>query len=504
MSAYTSNGPRRVRQWLHRKYFARQRDTLTSIVTVQSERKELGELLEEIGENIRENPHIPFDTLGMTHFLSWSLLPGIRDEYGREGAARLAFEANFEDLTNKFLDELHENAGAVLTQEVYRRCGLPSGSDVEGFKTFLLDHAVKAALTYQGYAGLSAQEIQTDAWLHRRFHQLILEERGNRHSSHVQAKGSEDTRLAPEAKDCFSAISRELQSRARPPLRFATRWDLWKSRIKRWHPVRLLLSTPALPTLVVGALLLGHEVLSASREEWMPRRRKAPCQSRTPCRSAFTEEQRRKLDQIQDREDFQTQNHLTHFVELKPGLLRLPVLRLMLWGWSHLAKYYFTDGNLAGIEGIHFARWLIIDGGRQWWPPPAEEGRPRRLRLSRKRHCLLFFSNYDGSWEGYLDNFIDRASLGLTTIWCNTQGFPKPRIRWFSPEGRLPIAIQFGGDREQEFKQWVRQHQIRTLTWFSRNPDKSVSNIRRNRDIRVRADGVPMTEMELRQWLQWL
>ncbi|PTL82789.1 hypothetical protein DAT35_18665 [Vitiosangium sp. GDMCC 1.1324] len=479
-----------------------------------------------MGTDIRGNPHIAFDKLEMTHFLSWSLIPGTRDELGREGAARLAFEGNFEGSTNAFLNELYEQAGGTLKEKIYRHCGLPPRSDVEGFKEFLLAHAVKAALPYEGYSGLSACKIQNDARVRRRFLQLFREAPATRPvlSTIARAQGSEAVRLNQEIEDCYAIISRELQEAARnqgvarnppgvsgvesaakdePPLEFDAEPEPWRLRLRKWGPVRLLLSSLAFPALGVGALLLGHEVLSASWEEWRARRRKGPSQPETPGPMALTQEQRHKLDQIQDWEDYQTQNHLTHFVELKPGLLRLPVLRLMLWGWKHLAKYYFTDGNLGSIEGIHRARWVIIDGGRQEWPPPKEDGRPRWLRISRKRHCLLFFSNYDGSWESYLDDFIDRASLGLTTIWCNTVGFPKPRIRWFPSKGRLPLAIELGADREDEFKRWVREHQIRTLTWYSKHPDKSVSNIRTNRELRARA-GVPLPVVKRMQWLQLL
>ena len=38
---------------------------------------------------------------------------------------------------------------------------------------------------------------------------------------------------------------------------------------------------------------------------------------------------------------------------------------------------------------------------------------------------LLFLSNFDGSWENYLDDFIDKASIGLTGVWSNTLKFPR-------------------------------------------------------------------------------
>ena len=33
---------------------------------------------------------------------------------------------------------------------------------------------------------------------------------------------------------------------------------------------------------------------------------------------------------------------------------------------------------------------------------------------------LLFLSNYGGSWESYLEDFITKAHTGLTGVWSNT------------------------------------------------------------------------------------
>jgi hypothetical protein len=523
---------RRTRQAARRAVLPRRRETLTVIVPIDAEppgrKQELETLLKEIGNDIRNQRHIDFAALEDTHFLSWSILPGIRDECGREGPARLAFEANFDGPRGEFLDQLIRKVGGPLKELLYQHCGLPADADEARFKAFLLEHAVEATLPYESYAGLSASKIQNDARVHWRFHRLVTSEQLSRPAPIAVARDFEDHLLNREVDACFASIQRELdaarsgaglpgvggQTGGEPPLEYDAEPESWRTRLARWTPVRVLRCIPAIPAFVVGGALLVQEALSAAREQWRAFRKKGLPQPEVPPESAQAraqrekeeaarEEERKKQLEIQNREDHQVQNHLTHLAELKPGLLRPLVLRLVLQGWKRMAKYYFTDGNLAGIEGIHFARWIIIDGGRQGWPPPAKDGRPRRLSLSRKRHYLLFFSNYDGSWESYLDDFIDRASLGLTTIWCNTEGFPKPRLRW-RLSGRLPsLSIQQGGNRDVEFKQWVRQHQIPTLTWYSRHPDKSVSNIRRNREIRAKA-GVPMSSRKRSQWLQLL
>jgi hypothetical protein len=132
-----------------------------------------------------------------------------------------------------------------------------------------------------------------------------------------------------------------------------------------------------------------------------------------------------------------------------------------------LAAVTLNKGNLSGIATIHFARWVVIDGGRR----------------------LLFLSNYDGSWENYLDDFIDRASTGLTAIWSNTVGFPRSYF------------LAFGGATDElRFKTIVRRSQVPSLAWYSAYPDLSVQNIRANAAIR---EGLfaPMDAKAEQTWL---
>ncbi len=90
-------------------------------------------------------------------------------------------------------------------------------------------------------------------------------------------------------------------------------------------------------------------------------------------------------------------------MSLRPGPLRALSTRVVLAAIDFLAHEIFTRGSLGNISSIHFARWVLIDEGRR----------------------LLFFSNYDGSWEKHLGDFIDKAAVGLTSVWSNTEGFPK-------------------------------------------------------------------------------
>jgi len=151
-------------------------------------------------------------------------------------------------------------------------------------------------------------------------------------------------------------------------------------------------------------------------------------------------------------EDHFAQNALSHVVPVKAGFVRRFVLRVAHRYIAALATHHFNYvEQLGGIPSIHFAKWLLIDNGRR----------------------LLFFSNYDGSWESYLGDFVDQAAIGLNLAWSCTQGYPRTR------------ALAFGGANDEErFKAWGRAHQRPTQVFYSAYPNRSVSNINNNSWLR--------------------
>jgi hypothetical protein len=185
---------------------------------------------------------------------------------------------------------------------------------------------------------------------------------------------------------------------------------------------------------------------------------------------------------VHELEDRGAQNQLTHVVDIKPGAFRLATLWLVLKAIDVIARVYSVRGNLGGITAIHFARWVILRDHRD---RRARNGEPRR-------HRLLFFSNYDGSWESYLGEFIDRAAYGLTAVWSNTRGFPATE--------HLACA---GARDEEAFKQWAREHQIPTQVWWTGAPDSTVRNIRDDIWIRRRLDR-GLSDDEVATWLRRL
>jgi deferrochelatase/peroxidase EfeB len=152
---------------------------------------------------------------------------------------------------------------------------------------------------------------------------------------------------------------------------------------------------------------------------------------------------------------------------MKPGMLRRFTLRFAFWVVGQLATRFFLPGHLGSLGTINFARWVTVP----------------------KTGDLLFMSNYGGSWESYLEDFITKAHAGLTGIWSNTVGYPK-----------TSNLFEEGATDGERFKHWARRQQIPTAFWYSAYPASTTSNIRTNALIR-QGLGAAMTEDEARSWL---
>ena len=173
------------------------------------------------------------------------------------------------------------------------------------------------------------------------------------------------------------------------------------------------------------------------------------------------------MDEIAARENFGAQNHMVSITQRKPGPVRQFTLRLAFWIVTQLASKLYRPGFLSGIGTIHFARWVSLPGTDR----------------------LLFFSNYGGSWESYLEDFITRAHTGLTSIWSNTVGFPYARN-----------LIEKGATDGERFKRYARRSMAGTPFWYSGYPTLTTANIRTNARIR-RGLAIAQTEDEAREWL---
>jgi hypothetical protein len=150
-------------------------------------------------------------------------------------------------------------------------------------------------------------------------------------------------------------------------------------------------------------------------------------------------------------EDFQNQNQFTQIIAMKPGWMRRVTIKAVLLYGKFRINNEFVHGELMGIPTIHFARWVMLDNNKQ----------------------VLFFSNFDGSWQQYLGDFIDKSGWGLTAIFSNTENFPVTRYVFWG-----------GAYDEEHFLAWSRYYQIPTAVWYCAYPHLSIKNVTTNSLIR--------------------
>lgn len=166
-------------------------------------------------------------------------------------------------------------------------------------------------------------------------------------------------------------------------------------------------------------------------------------------------------------EDHALQNQFSALGFVKPGWFRRVNATVILLAGKFITRYLFSHEDLAGVKTIHFARWTFIDGKRR----------------------MLFTSNYDGSLENYMGDFIDLVWWGLNGIFSNGVGYP--RTRW---------AFLNGAKDEGAFKRHIRNRQIATQVWYAAYPGLSAMSIVANARIRAGLFG-KQSAAETRIWL---
>jgi hypothetical protein len=412
---------------------------------------------------------IPFAQLPGLHYCSWSV---IREDPGAHPGAYLAFEGNIDGAVRPFLEALAALAGDAL-REVYAFCaGVEPGTSLVDY---WLDHDRGPGTWYVAWRGRSLDEIQREEHLQQRIQEFLdglpdLKSFAPRDlRAAIQAHVSEDAALARWAQD--PPVTPFLQRVVGPLL----------DRIRLSPATRPVLIAFGLVALAgVFGVFVGPTLTALSRGlavaaavgfalYWLAQRHVRRLEDDEPPDLAPELADVERLRVTTEREDLHLQNHLCLRNVVKPGAFRMGILQLALFAIGLLHRAYFNRGRLGGIPSIHFARWVLLPERRE----------------------LLFFSNYDGSFEGYLGDFIDGARIGLNSIWANTHTYP-PTIGLFGG----------GAGNEQRFKVFARNAQHRTLAWYAAYPHLSVQNVEHNACIREGLFATMLSDAEVDAWLR--
>jgi hypothetical protein len=112
-----------------------------------------------------------------------------------------------------------------------------------------------------------------------------------------------------------------------------------------------------------------------------------------------------------------------------------------------------TQWELRRLSFIHFARWTVIHPER--FPRFPAQQRPERLKYS----YLLFESNFNGSWNEYIDSFHCVLAFKLNLVWLGSEKFP----------GSVPLI---------PFKKYIEANQLYNDYYYLAYPGSTVSDVK--------------------------
>lgn len=134
---------------------------------------------------------------------------------------------------------------------------------------------------------------------------------------------------------------------------------------------------------------------------------------------------------------------ITVITPIRPGAT--PLVRLVLFTAKHVP---YLNRALGQLSFIHFARWAIVSG-------TAFNGAPQR-REKLLYDYLFFETNFNGSWDEYIDAFSEVIPTRMKAIWGTSFGFPGPQpvgpFKAYIHANDLPIAHYYAAYPEASTK----------------------------------------------------
>jgi hypothetical protein len=143
------------------------------------------------------------------------------------------------------------------------------------------------------------------------------------------------------------------------------------------------------------------------------------------------------------------------------------------------------QNDLKNLSFIHFARWVVI---RRHQFPRLSEKQPRE---SLRYDYLLFFSNFNGTWNQYIDAFSAVLSHGLNMVWRWSEKFP----------GSRPVT---------DFKRYITLVQFDTDYYYNVYPRASTNDVKAALRVQDALDQFAQSSQSLspadfeKAWLEFL
>ena len=130
------------------------------------------------------------------------------------------------------------------------------------------------------------------------------------------------------------------------------------------------------------------------------------------------------------------------------------------WKTWLLRAFFFILGHVKPLQSdlinlsfIQFARWVIVP--RNSFPLLGHA----QKRESLQYDYLLFFSNFNGTWNQYIDAFSDVLSKWLNLVWRWSENFP----------GSVPVT---------PFKEYIARVQFDTDYYYTAYPQATANDVK--------------------------
>ena len=346
----------------------------------------------------------------------------------------LCFLGDIDGDADSFLDDVIRRAEQGL-RTLFGCCeGLDADTDL---RRWVREHRVEPAANYINWLGRTVKDVREEAALRDALEIFV---RGTPPSSARDLHRSARKFVRDETAAGRLTLTPE------PPTPLA--WKIRNTAHLIGVPMALIVSSPVLLAIaIVGILQLRA----------MERTDAELCERCDPAHS----------DDLALLEDHDVTNQFTAMGSLKPGALRLWTTIAAFFAIDYAARHVFNRGGLARVRTIHFARWVFL--------------------YNRKR--AVFFSNYVGSLEAYMDDFINKVGFGLNIAFNGGIGYP--RTRWLALDGCSD---------ERKFKEYLRRHQVPTQVWYKAYPGLTAVDLERNRRIRQGLDADSLSEQQATEW----
>ena len=397
-----------------------------------------------------DNDLVPFGRLEDLHFARFMVLEDqtLDDVTAAYGLPRqnyptyLAFLGDFDGDVDRFRRELVTVAGKGL-QQIFSYCvDFTPGSDLV---RWMEQHEHRSATTYINWVGRGMRQIREENALRQALQAHLFQ-----NGSQFQKSSPEEVRRA--AREFVRQEVNSQRLKLTPLGKAPLSWRIRKLLHLIFVPLVVLFFTP-LFLLYLPIFLIQLRRREKSDAEIAPR---------PPANY---------VEQLASIEDHDVTNQFTALGSVKPGLFRRWTFVTLLWLLEYTTRHIYTRGHLARVPTIHCARWVFLD--------------------NKKR--MVFCSNYDGSLESYMDDFINKVAFGLNVAFSNGIGYPRTNWLFFQ-----------GAKDEQKFKYYIRRHEIPTEVWYNGHPGLTNFDLFRNARIRSGLEQRSMTNAEAGQWLELL